>query len=98
MFGLGRSEWAGVFEDRVGRLIGPITTSNFLLLSMAESLLGTSRETRRRNELRCWRLTLLGLLGSAFALRMLALWLFPNIHHADDVYQYQAQAFRLIDG
>lgn len=47
---------------------------------------------------RRWPLVMTPLLVTALAVRLLAWWLFPNIHHADEVFQYQEQAFRLVDG
>jgi hypothetical protein len=37
-------------------------------------------------------------MATATGLRLLTWWLFPNIHQSDEIFQYQEQAFQLVDG
>jgi hypothetical protein len=51
-----------------------------------------------RHDVRSWHLVLAALLGVALILRLVMWKVFPNIHAADEIFQYQEPALRAIDG
>jgi hypothetical protein len=67
-------------------------------VSLRDFITVPSEAVSSPEESRRWRLVLLALLAAAFALRLLTWWLLPNIHHGDEIFQYQEPAFRLIQG